>query len=236
MEASRHGREGVSLVETLIALVLGLLLVQGALASLARFESARARLVARTDALVALRMGHHALRRETRHGVGGVDWTVVGDSMPIRAYRGVALVCQHDSTARTIRVSYRGERAPDPAKDSVLLVWPDGRGEVRAVVGVTPAPSPCPGFDSTRTSEWRLDPGAPRGFLVGRLFERGSYHLSGAALRYRRGSSGRQPLTPEIWSSETKWTASGSRVGLDLVPRDTLAGRSWSGFLAWLSR
>ncbi len=37
--------------------------------------------------------------------------------------------------------------------------------------------------------------------VLARLFERGSYHVSGAALRYRRGRGGRQPLTPEVFDT-----------------------------------
>jgi hypothetical protein len=69
--------------------------------------------------------------------------------------------------------------------------------------------------------------------VLARLFERGSYHLTGSALRYRRGGSGRQPLTPEIWSSSTSWDVALERLGVEIVPADG-AGEPWSGFLAWL--
>ena len=70
--------------------------------------------------------------------------------------------------------------------------------------------------------------------VVARLFERGSYHLSDATLRYRRGASGRQPLTPEVWSVATGWRLSGQRLGVAFTPART-AGSTWSGFLAWLA-
>jgi hypothetical protein len=62
------------------------------------------------------------------------------------------------------------------------------------------AVSACPGG----ARRWRED-GRRDGLLVpeptdpvlGRIFEGGSYHFSGGALRYRRGAGGRQPLTPE---------------------------------------
>lgn len=44
---------------------------------------------------------------------------------------------------------------------------------------------------------WTVSDSVPAGLILVRYFERGSYHLSGDALRYRRGRAGRQPLTPE---------------------------------------
>jgi hypothetical protein len=73
----------------------------------------------------------------------------------------------------------------------------------------------------------------PQTVLV-RLFERGSYHLSGSALRYRRGGSGRQPLTPEIWSMPaTRWVESAERIGFAYVPSRIAPRARWTGFLAW---
>jgi hypothetical protein len=48
---------------------------------------------------------------------------------------------------------------------------------------------------------WSVDPPVP-GALVVRVFERGSYHVSGGALRYRRGMGGRQPLTLDVFDDD----------------------------------
>ena len=225
-------RRGLSLPEVLVALVLGLFIGLLALQSLSRLESARKRLAARTDALVASRVSRHVLRRELRHGLDGTDWSVSADSLALRAFRGAAVVCGSEPPDGVL-VSFTGDRAPDPSKDSVLLLKSEGRGEVRALRGVEAATGPCAGPDATGAALWRLDAAAPPGTVVARLFERGVYHLSGSALRYRRGASGRQPLTPEVWSAATRWTVGPASVGVELLPRDTTAGPGWSGAVAW---
>ncbi len=230
----RRAPAGASLPEAIVALVVGLLVLQLGLATLARLRAAQADLAARADELVALRISRHVLRRELRHGLPGRDWSADADSLSLRAFRGTAIVCAADSVAAAVVVSYRGDRAPDPSKDSVLLVTADGRSAVRALAGTGVAPTPCPGSPAGATARWRLDLGAPTGTVVARLFERGSYHLSGAALRYRRGASGRQPLTPEVWSTASDWDISAERLGVGLVPSVGSSGQ-WSGFLAWLT-
>lgn len=231
MTARALREAGMSVPEALVALLLGLLVVQLALSSLARLGALRARLSLRTDALVALRVSRHVLRRETRHGSEGVDWGVAKDSLWLRAFRGAAVVCANDTASATLVVSYAGDRSPDPTKDSVLFVAADGAREVRALVGVSAVAPPCSGPGAS--ASWRLDRGAPAEAVVGKLFERGSYHLVDAALRYRRGASGRQPLTPEVWGGTSAWVATGRRVGVELVPRDSAYGPPWSGFLSW---
>jgi hypothetical protein len=231
-ERALDERLGASLAEALVALMLGLFLLHLGLESLARLRSAESRLLRREDALVALRVGRHVLRTELGRGRPGRDWGVEGDSLPLRAFRGVAVVCSSDSATAELVVSYRGDRAPDPAKDSVLLIGSDGGEIVRALVSTRSA-SGCDPGDGGASRNWELDAGVGRTPVLGRLFERGSYHLSGHALRYRRGMSGRQPLTPEVWSPSTAWSSGGARLGVDLVPQDPAAGPAWSGFLAW---
>jgi hypothetical protein len=223
---------GFSLPEILVALLLGLVVVHLGLDSLRRLGTARERMAARTDALVALRVSRHVLRREMRHGVRGADWEVGGDSLALRAFRGTALVCGNDSSTADLLVSYAGDRDPDPTKDSVLLVTAEGDGSVRALLGTAAPPTACAGLDSAGAAAWRLDTPAPAGTVAAKLFERGSYHLSGSALRYRRGAGGRQPLTPEVWSAGTRWTVTDGRVGVELLPRDSVAGPPWSGLVS----
>lgn len=215
-----------------MATLLGLFLLSLGLRTLARVRSAESGLVARRDALVALRLSRHVLRTELGRSRAQVDWTVDADSVSLRAFRGTALVCSSDTAAAEIVVSYRGRRAPDPAKDSVLLIGPDGATASRDLIAVGVG-SGCATGDGGTVGTWRLDVRAPVGALLARLYERGSYHLSGRALRYRRGGSGRQPLTGEVWARGTGWTPSGTRLGVELVPLSVDGGPPWSGFLAW---
>lgn len=234
--ATRHGpatRTGLSAPEAIVALLLGLLVVHLGLSTMARMRTTEARLAARADGLVAMRVARHVLRRELDGSVPGRDWLVDDDSLSLRAFRGAALVCALDSATVEVTVSYSGVRRPDPSKDSVLLLDPSGSGETRALVGVGAATTGCGPVESDGLELWRLDAPVGPSAVVARLFERGSYHLSGAALRYRRGASGRQPLTPEVWADETAWTSSSGRLGIDVRHATPDAGRDWSGFLAW---
>lgn len=216
-----------------MALLLGLFVIHLGLATLSRLRVAEARLAARADALTAMRVAGHVLRRELRHGRPTDDWTVDGDSLALRAFRGTAVVCALDSVATEITVSYRGDRRPDPSKDSVLLVDATGRREARALVGTGGSAVGCGAALPSELETWTLDAPVEPGAVVARLFERGSYHLALSALRYRRGASGRQPLTPEVWADSTAWTARGGRLGLEVRPLRADAGPAWAAFLAW---
>jgi len=223
-------RRGASLAETLVALLVGLLVIQLGLSTLARLRAAQRELAERADALIAQRVGRHVLRRELRHAAAGRDWLADADSLALRAFRGTGIVCASDSASAELIVAYRGDRAPDPSKDSVRLLGEDGTSAVRALVGIGTAPA-CPAGLPGTAARWTLDVAAPAGAVVASVFERGSYHLAMSALRYRRGASGRQPLTPEVWAASTAWQTSGDRLGVELIP--SRAGRSWRGFLAW---
>jgi hypothetical protein len=232
MTRSVSARSGASAAEAIVALLLGLLVVHLALETLARVRSAGVRLSARADALVALRLSRHVVRRELELARPTVDWGVDADSIYLRAFRGEGIVCSRDTTGAELLVSYSGDRAPNPAKDSVLLLSFDGVEAARALVG-TGKGSGCDLGDGGSALTLRLDLPATSDPLLARVFERGSYHLSGYALRYRRGDSGRQPLTPEVWSASSGWRPGAASLGVELAPRDTAAGRPWQGFLAW---
>lgn len=227
-----RGRAGFSAPEAIVALLLGLVVTHLGLTTMAALRESHSRMAARTDRLVAMRVARHVLRRELRHGVPGADWWVDDDSLYLRAFRGTALVCGPDTASAEVTVGYRGDRRPDPAKDSVLFFDATGRRAVRALAAVSTASVPCPLASAGEVETWRLDAPPPPGAVVAKLFERGSYHLVSAALRYRRGASGRQPLTPEVWSSATGWSPSEARLGVEVHPADP-AHASWSAFLAW---
>lgn len=220
--------------EVAVALLLGSLVLSLSLMALQRTHLARERIVTRIDALASFRIGRFVTRREVRHGVGVRDWKIDADSLSIRAFRGTAIVCPLDESSKELTVSFRGDRMPDPTKDSLLLVRAGGGHVVVDLISVLPVRRAC-GQGPTAPAVWRVDPPSPADVVLARLFERGSYHLTGAALRYRRGSSGRQPLTPEVWSMPaTHWVRSGRRVGFEYVPLDGHPGSGWTGFLAWI--
>jgi hypothetical protein len=226
------GTSGVSLLEMLVALVVGLVVLSLGLATLGRFHAARADMSARTDALTTLRVGRHVLRSELREGLPGRDWTPSSDSIALRAFRGLGRVCAVDSIGPRITVAYRGSRMPDPSKDSVLLVTEHGLTGTRALVRRSAAPAPCVGAYDAHSETWTLDQPVGGNVVAARVFERGSYHLAASALRYRRGASGRQPLTPEVLAAASGLELSGARLGLSLIASGEEVG--WSGFLAWL--
>jgi len=185
-------------VETLVALLLGLLLTTLALRSLTGMRSLAESLERRGEALDALRTARHVLGRELR---AGPRWVVAaapaGETLAVRALRGVALVCPGTVRGRDVTVVPDGIRSPDPRKDSIWLLGSAGESRLLAIAGTGPGEA-CPSLMVGPTLRWTLSGDPPTGPSVALWFERGSYHLSGGALRYRRGAAGRQPLTPEV--------------------------------------
>jgi len=219
-----------------VALALGLFVVHLCLTTVGEVRLFGSRLAARQDALLSLRIARHVLRRELGHADATRDWNVAEDSLWLRAFRGTGLVCPEPQQPTAWVVAYRGERAPDPTKDSVESTYADGVVRYADLTGISSASESCGTADSTEVvSQWSTDPALPNGAILARVFERGSYHLSGSALRYRRGTGGRQPLTPEVWSDAgTGWRFDGVRLGVEVMPRERAAGRAWIGFLAWI--
>lgn len=213
MSRSR-GERGVTLVELLVGLVIGVTVVHLAMRAVGTVHSAHRTTLGRVDRLTALRTAQLVLRREIRYGRAGRDWTVAPDSLALRAFRGTGLVCPAGVRGDTVIAWYRGDRHPDVRKDSVLVLDMTGRIAVAALTGVAPAGPPChDGAPPGGVVALVLDRAvAPRSVFV-RVFESGSYHLSGSALRYRRGRSGRQPLTQEVWATPaSRWTERGGWV------------------------
>jgi prepilin-type N-terminal cleavage/methylation domain-containing protein len=185
-----HSR-GFTLVELLVSLLLGSLLVGTAFRAYGTL-GAVGRQVSQDAALVgALRSSRAVLRSELLTGVPSLDWSPYPpDSVRLRAFRALGTICGISPDSALI-VTRRNGRRPDPGKDSVLVL--DGRGDWSTVALTSWASNAsCPGM----TERWEVDP-RPMDPALLLLFETGSYHLSGAALRYRRGGGGRQPLTEE---------------------------------------
>ena len=190
-------RAGFTLVEVLVALLLSYLVVALALGTVARQRNVLRLLGGRADRLAAARTARHVLGEEARAGAGEGAWAVGPDSLSLRAFRGYALVCPGATDGAELQVWGEGTRAPDPAKDSVLLVLASGRTVALALLERGPGDVPCR-LGSAPPERWRLSGPVPGDAVAARWFERGVYHLSAGALRYRRGLAGRQPLTPEV--------------------------------------
>lgn len=189
------------MVETLVSLLLGLAVISFAWVALAHQRTVASKLSLEMDLLSARRLAAVVIGKELRSGVRGRDW--VGSApggLSLRAFRGWGPVCGSASEGRRIVVAYHGERAANPVKDSVLVLTDDGW--LRAdLTGRTPGPPSC-GIDLGGNSElWTIDPPVS-GALLARVFERGSYHASGGAFRYRRGRGGRQPLTLDVFDHD----------------------------------
>ena len=202
---------GFTVAETLVALLLGCLIAALAVGTAGRQRTLQASLAHRAEALAALRIARHLLGREVRAGDGTEE--VGADTLALRAYRGVGVVCAASADPRSLVVHVAGVRDPDPDKDSVRVVGAGGGEAVLALVAREPGASPCAGAGATVAERWTLSGAGPEEPLIARYFERGSYHLDGGALRYRRGAAGRQPITPEVLlTPPSGFRAPGARV------------------------
>ena len=181
-----------------MALLLGLLLATLALRTLAGARDVAARLERRGEVLDALRTARHVLARELRTGARFVVASApAADTLAVRALRGVALICPGSVRGREVTVVPDGTRAPDPVKDSTWVLGSEGEARLLAIETAGPGGT-CPSLGPGPTLRWTLSGDLPPAPSVALYFERGSYHLSDRALRYRRGEAGRQPLTPEV--------------------------------------
>jgi len=189
--------QGISLLEILVSLLLFAAVVQGGWAVLAQYRAAASDVGARAEGLETVRTIAWLLAEEVSGGRPDEDWWANGnDSLALRAFRGVGLVKGGVVGDDQVRVCFRGIRNPNPEKDSVLLLGKDGRWRAHDLLRRLRAEDRCPGLGGGREEDWILSP-EPGDAILGRVFERGSYHLVNGALRYRRGEGGRQPLTPE---------------------------------------
>lgn len=206
-------RPGVTLPELILVAWLFLLVLLG----LARFAGAQGRLSAmthdRTRTSDVTRTVGLVLGGELRYSARP-DYVPGADSIRLRAVRGSGSLCGRDGAE--IRVRYRGLRQPDPAKDSVLLVTStDTHGFAHGLAGAVSDPGCGQGYRLTLDPE----PAVNTGWAL--IFESGSYHISGGALRYRRGGGGRQPVTEAILERGSFRTTSGGFEALLVLERDS---------------
>ncbi|GMR12406.1 MAG: hypothetical protein BMS9Abin29_0595 [Gemmatimonadota bacterium] len=206
---------GTSAVEALLALSLGAGILLSAFGLLSAQRRSANRLLARADGLLARRVTRIVLGEELRRGAEGRDWWAPGgDSVRLRVFRGLAFMCPSGLPNRVL-ARYRGSRLPDSRKDSVLVLGANGRWQAVDLIARARTPLTCPDAPFETVELWTLNPPAS-GAVVARVFETGSYHLSGGAFRYRRGRGGRQPLTPNVLVAERSHLGPGLTGGLAL--------------------
>ncbi len=218
-------RSGHSLAELAVALFLVGFLGSVVATLLSGSMRAVTGLVERAEVAEARRTVGALLQEELGVGVFGRDWGLDGDrAVALRAFRGYARVCGPGADTGSWRVAWTGDRAPDPDRDSLLVLGADGAWRTARLARVGPAPpaisaAPCSAGVGERVADWEVS-GAPgptpphQGWspgagdpppLVARFFESGRYSLEDGAFRYRRGSAGRQPLTPGIVAPESRF-------------------------------
>jgi hypothetical protein len=225
-------RQGALLVEMIVALSIGAAL----LTTLAMFVTSSVRwhrsMVSRAEGLEVARTVWAVLEEELGAARRGRDWAVdSAGALNLRAFRGFGRVCP-DSDGDELTVLYRGERLPEPIRDSALVLQEDGEWTSAPLTYVAAAAiaSSCdarPGEAPLRVA----GPPTPAGAVLVRFFERGSYHITDSAFRYRRGEGGRQPLTPERLGPESGFSDFGDalQVTLEVLPsRDALTRRVFS--------
>jgi hypothetical protein len=185
---------GSSLVEALAVMTLSsmvMAVIAGICAAQLRLARAAADRAAATD---AVRTATSILLGEARRITPEDIRAHSDDSLALRAFRGAGLPC--GTTAGGTLVRHTGDRLPDPAKDSVLILGSEGEVAVQ-LFDSDRAAGMCPALPGETVLEWRTAGGPVQPGSVLLVFESGAYHLSGRALRYRIGAGGRQPLTEE---------------------------------------
>jgi type II secretory pathway pseudopilin PulG len=221
-------RRGWTLPELLVGTMVAGLLLGGAVTLLHGAARVTRVLMEREEAQETFRTVWTVLHQEVGAGLPGRDWELepgTSTALLLRAFRGIALPCNWTAGSQEGVVAWRGHRAPDPSRDSVLVLTGEGlwwAGDLQAIATVSPGviqdgdgdgrggggeegmegevggggQGPCAEGSSAPRARWRLGE-APSDVLLLRYFERGRYSLEDGAFRYRRGGEGRQPLTPE---------------------------------------
>lgn len=190
--ARKHG--GFALAEAVVAATLLLLVVQVSWWVTAVQSVIATRVVTGARILDETRLVHHVLTSEVGQGRSGIDWSIDGAELHLRAFRGTGFRCR-SQPSDGLGVAVSGYRAPDPDKDSVLALSPDGTWRSAALVQRTRRTTlDCQELAGFSTEVWALDPPQPNALAV-TYYERGAYRFSDGAFRYRRGNSGWQPLT-----------------------------------------
>jgi len=189
-------RPGFTIIELLVALATGAM-VSTALVSVLLTQLRLTRLVAaRVSAADAIRLALYVLPTELRLASQATDFHGLGaDSVALRLPRASGAVCARAAGRLWIRAS--GMREPDPAKDSLLLVYQSGETAAPLNGLSTGESGPCAPLAGLTI--YRVDTPADSGAAAVVIFESGTYYLRDRALRFRLGDEGRQPLTEEVF-------------------------------------
>ena len=214
-----HARAGSSLVEAVavmtltsivMAVIAGICVAQMRLARAAAAHAAAAEAIRTASSVLA-----GEARRMTAADVGG--WS--SDSLAMRAFRGSGVPC--GTTPGGVLVRYKGDRLPDPAKDSVLVVRAAAETGL-LLLDDAPAAGECAALADEIVLRLETTASVPQAAVL-LVFESGSYHLRTGALRYRIGAGGRQPLTVQTlghpFSRFSAVTTHGIRFQLEALGR-----------------
>ncbi len=224
-----HRRAGSGLAEAIAATVVaGFLLASATSAIFVQIRVAH-RVVRSAEETDALGTAHAVLHVELRDAIAADRPVLTSDSIALRAFRGSAIICAAASGRATIR--YRGSRAPDAAKDSVIVLGRSGERAAAFAVSLPARECLVPAAEATMAVSVT---GSVRPGDVLLFFERGAYHLSGRALRWRVGAAGRQPLTPDVFETDANEAPAETfewilRLAADRGPPLRLALRSLHG-------
>ena len=230
------GNGGWTILESLIALTLGAAVAHIALQALLGTHELQEGMREEVDRLVVLRVARSAIAADLGLGLEGADWRgFPPDSVSLRAYRGVGLVCLSLTSGDTLYVRWQGVRLPNVRKDSVAVLGSNGRWEQLDLVDDRRVSSKCPADTTFDLRRWIVDPAPSAVPMVGRHWERGSYHVVDTVLSYRSrprknlaGSGSRQPITPgALRTPGTRFVDSLGGFHLLLTAKDT-SWRRWT--------
>lgn len=197
-ESTRPGRGGFTLIELFVALLLTGFCLSATWTVFSQHHRAALVAAGTAEGLEVVRTTGWLLAEELYGARRGQDFRPVqGDSLALRAFRGLGIPEGLDPRTGSLVVCFRGLRQVDTSKDSVLLLGNGGGWRAHAVESRRGGDSACSSDAVGRIEVWELDP-VPRAVpVLARVFESGVYFLRDGAFRYRRGLGGRQPLTPE---------------------------------------
>ena len=199
-----QSRDGFTIAELLVS--LGLFgVIATALAIILHTQTVTARAASKQTANdEAVRVAVTVLASESRSLLRREDVAAVtDDSLSLRAFRGIGTVCSATTGKSVLR--YHGMRMPDVDKDS-LLILPE-----RAVYPVTAWQEVSGQCNARTVDDAFIELVLPlRIGAVALFFERGSYHLTDRALRFRRGAEGRQPITEELFDAKSGFASTGT--------------------------
>ncbi len=209
--ACRPGRAdfrvaGFTLLELLVVMVLTGLLLGSVYSLLSTLSRGVAQGMDRWDRMEAERTVWISVERDLRPGLPDRDWQVTSAGvLRLRAFRGVARICGEAGSAGVFPVAWQGERLPVPGRDSLLVLGSDGGWRGAGLTDWNENDAACTSRPGERAGWMEWSGSGSRSPVLVRLFERGSYSFHAGAFRYARGGGLRQPLTPELFGSDSRF-------------------------------